>query len=237
MLLKTGISRLLLASLSSLLPFVSAIKASAEELTPQLKMTGAVVSQKYCYSVECHSPRAGEKPCSIEAEVFAAIVGLKIDTVNVSDRTAILAREMQPMSVWIAKTAEDADHGVFEATPIDWHSYFRGDEPIPTFAAKPDAERFVILGPGDSYGTTVQYRSVLVRRPAAKPEPAIVPTGAHVMRVNIDTWPYGIIGEKNTQSLRRRWNHMGVLSTGIVQTNFFPPFLPEDPKTESCDTR
>lgn len=93
----------------------------------------------------------------------------------------------------------------------------------------PDA-RFTIIPPGSTYDLAGVV-AVPVRLKAAASIPGTVPSGNHVMTVEVSSWPFSLDAGKKLQG---KWVNIGFLYYGATQSEPFEVSIPSVPELHDC---
>jgi len=206
---------LLLVNVLPLALEAESIKGQSQDsdLTVNLK----IISQKYCHN---------------DNVSFSVLMEVRLRFTNKSNNPVILSRWIiNPLIVRVAKTPDLGSFGVFEDNAI-----YEGEvgKPYPHFGGHPDAKKFIVLSPGDSYDTIVQ--SGVVGKNSPIPEYGMVTKGTHYLQLGISTWAY-LTSPREKSDLASAWSHFGKLATGIVYSEYVPFVIPENFSNPRCNEK
>src|SRR5689334_1177249 len=126
--------------------------------------------------------------CHVDLDSFSVKMDVKVRFKNVANQPVILSRQIKsPRIIRVSKSVEAAKNGNVEYEPhID--EFTREIPSLPKFGNLPDAHRFIVLKPGESYEVTVPSGVFGTMKPAGGR--GLLARGTHVLQLGVSTWPY-----------------------------------------------
>jgi len=184
-----------------------------------------------------HLELTGQSYCHADDDSFAAYLDLKLHFTNLSDRTVILSRKIEPPSiVRVARNAQAAaaDDFLYAPTP----DFFVSVLPqAPAFGDAPDPNLFVVLAAEQSFETTAQVAVFGASNAAKAKREGLLAKGNYALQVGVLTWPYEwpyFTTKADLQVLKRRWAKYGDLATGYAYSDPASFTLPEHFNNPPC---
>jgi hypothetical protein len=195
---------------------VLSVPTVANPVTPDqpISVTPELIGQKYCYG---------------DAEVFSVWLKLRMRYKNQSERTLILDKQIGKAwyGVTVARTMQDLAARKYEYNPnIDWIITDEDKRPVRP-SPTPPRKDFAILAPGQSFENETDA-SVIAQYENTKQVVGAIEPGSHIFQMELSAWSHpGTVSE-----FEKRWNKLGQVVTGEIETEPIEIQVPANPKVE-----
>ena len=184
---------------------VTSSPASHVDDPQPLKLTAAILSQRYC---------------SDNNKTFDVVFRIRLRIVNQSNKKLII--EKDPLSLYfhdfaIARDARDLSARRYEYHPNVDGAIERAPETLERF--KSPGPDFVIWAPGDSFQVEKEFGAEGVgRQHESDSIPWTLPSGNHVLQISAATWDF----ETKPDQIRKQWESFGYLVYETITTGPVP---------------